>query len=834
MILQDLPISEVLPELIQQLKSHSSVILRAPTGAGKTTRVPPALLDAGFATRQRIVMLEPRRIAARAAARRMAQERGTPLGEEVGFQVRFERKFSRSTKILVVTPGILLRMIQDDPYLESISVLIFDEFHERGLESDLALGMARLMQQTVREDLRLLVMSATLDTEKLKGYLAEAPVVTSEGRLFPVEIRYQPPPRELDLPLATARAIENLLPQTTGDVLVFLPGVGEIRQTMAELQSLAQENDLALLPLYGDLPSEQQDAALLRQNRRKIVLATNVAETSVTVEGITGVIDTGLARVLQFDPGVGLDRLQLEGISQSSADQRSGRAGRLHPGICVRLWSEISHQSRLMQTKPEIERVDLTGAVLHLLAMGETEVLNFPWLDPPSVGSVQQSLDLLRLLGAVDETGITDEGRELARLPVHPRIGKLLRAGQGSAQVALAAAILSERDIFLRSMGGSSSASQTFSDLLERLEILEEYERTRRTQFPLGTINPGTARAILQVRNQLLRESDDSSKREADHEEVLRSLLAAFPDRVIRRRERGSLKGVMVGGRGVRLAPSSGVIEPEFFLGLIVDAGGTESLVRLASGVERGWLPANQVKTQVEVEFDSEFQKVVAFRRSRYQDLLLDETSAMLPKGEEAARVLLAAAFRDLDQIFPPDDEVAESFLGRVRFLHRWMPELVLPAFDATDLHEILTWFAPHYKSFADLRKANWLQAMKGKLSYSQQKALDQEAPEQIEVPSGSQIFLQYQTGVPILAVRIQELFGLSETPPIAAGRVKVLLHLLAPNSRPQQVTDDLASFWVNTYPIVRKELRVKYPKHSWPEDPLTAEPLRGVKKRHN
>jgi len=815
-------------------------VLRAPTGAGKTTRVPPTLLDAGLAENGRIIMLEPRRLAARAAARRMVNERGGRVGDEVGYQVRFDRQCGPQTRILVVTPGILIRLLHDDPFLESMRVVIFDEFHERGLESDLALGMVRLVQQTVRPELRIVVMSATLAVEAVSAYLGGCPIIASEGRSFPVEIVHEARPERQPWPRAVARAVERTLDRTPGDLLVFLPGLQEIRQAARHLEALAAERDLAVLPLHGELPAEQQDAALLPQARRKVVLATNVAETSVTVEGVTGVVDSGLARLLVFDPRVGLDRLQLTPISRASADQRAGRAGRTQPGICVRLWSAGAHRARPEQTEPEIRRVDLAAAVLQLLHLGEKDVLCFPWLEPPKEATVAQALALLRRLSAVDDGGITSLGREMAGLPVHPRLARLLIEGQhlGDAKrVALAASLLAERDPFARSLDEPTPTvprHATTSDVLDRVEALEEFERSGRTATPRGSLHRAAAHFVLRARDQLLRSLRSTRHRHSAtpplrqqpsaDEIVMRSLLAAFPDRVTRRREAGSRRGVMVGGRGVRLAPSSGVLDAEFFLCIDVDAGQKESLVRQASAIERDWLPAEQVTPAVEVAFDSETERVSAKRRVRFIDLLIEETDAPLPDSEETARVLAAAAAEHLERVIPPDDSPAGLYRTRVRCLGEWMPELQLPPLDDAELHELLTWLCHSCRSFAELRKADWLQAFQGRLNHTQRQAVEREAPERLQVPSGSRIALRYELGrPPILAVRIQELFGWTQTPRIAGGRVPVLLHLLAPNYRPQQVTDDLASFWTNTYTQVRKELRARYPKHAWPEDPWTA-----------
>ncbi|MBL8795912.1 MAG: ATP-dependent helicase HrpB [Planctomycetia bacterium] len=835
-----LPIDPVLPALLDALRRQSSVVLRAPTGAGKTTRVPPALLDSKLIG-QRIVMLEPRRLAARAAARRMAAERNERLGDLIGYQVRFERQAGPKTRILVVTPGILPRLLLDDPFLESVGAVVFDEFHERGLEVDLALGIVRLLQQTVRPELRIVVMSATIQVDSVARYLGDCPVIASEGRTFPVEIAHEAKEREQPWPVAIAGAARRLLDRTPGDLLVFLPGLGEIRQTARQLEPLAAERDLAVLPLHGDLPAEQQDAALLPQGRRKVVLATNVAETSVTVEGVTGVIDTGLARLLIYDPTVGLDRLELTPISRASADQRAGRAGRTQPGVCIRLWSAVHERARPEQTEPEIRRVDLAGSVLQLLALGEKDILRFPWLEPPPAATVEQALTLLRRLGALTtDGGLTDLGQTLARLPVHPRLGRLLFEGQRWGQperAALAAALLAERDPFLRATDGPRRGATHISrsDVLDRVETLETFEHERGTAQDL---NRQSAGFILRARDQLLRLLRQERIETADtgvsaDEALLRSLLAAFPDRLARRREPGGRRGVMVGGRGVQLAPSSAVMEAELFVCVDVDAGAAETLVRQASAVQRDWLPAALVTNTIEVYFDAQAEQVSARRRLRCDDLVIEESLAALPDEERVAQVLAEAAGQKLNSALPPDDSPAGLYRTRVRCLRGWLPDLQLPALEAEDLRESLAWLCRGKRSFAQLRAGPWLDAFLSRLTHRQLQAVEREAPERLVVPSGSRIALKYEEGrPPVLAVRIQEVFGLGETPRLAAGRVPVLLHLLAPNFRPQQVTDDLASFWSNVYPQVRKELRARYPKHAWPEDPWTAPPQRGARRR--
>jgi ATP-dependent helicase HrpB len=831
-----LPIDALLPAITASLRDRPNLVLQAATGAGKTTRVPPALLDAGFAERGRIVMAEPRRLAARAAARRMAQERGSRLGDDIGYHVRFDRQASSRTRIFVVTPGILLRMFQDDPYLESVAVLLFDEFHERSLETDLALGLARLVQTTIRPELKLIAMSATLSGESVSKYLGDCPVLTSEGRLHPVSIRYEDRPSSVPIAAALAVATEKALRETDGDLLAFLPGMQEIRQTQRELERIAAADDLLVLPLHGDLPPEQQDAALMPQSRRKVVLATNVAETSVTVEGITAVIDSGLARQMEFDPSVGLDRLRLIPISRASADQRAGRAGRTRPGMCVRLWSELSHRQRSADTEPEIRRVDLAAPVLHLLSLGE-DPSAFPWFEPPKAESLQQAMLLLERLGAIAGGSVTDLGHSIACLPASPRLARMLIEGHRLGQldrVALAAALLSERDPFLRPLEGPRPVRPhaTSSDVLDRVEAIELYEKTGRTETWLGPLHVGGVRSVLRVRDQLIRTTRDElgrSHESADPEvAVLRALAAGFPDRVARRREPGSRRGVMVGGRGVVLAPFSAVTEGELFVAIDLDAGDREAFVRQASLARRDWLPQRE---ETVVEFDEQSEKLEARKRTLVFDLAIDDVSAKLPS--DGWKVLLDRARTRLDRVLPPEDSAAGNYLARIRWLKSAWPEAEVPAFDDDMLCDMLEWLVPNCRSFTEIRNADWLGAIEGKLTHAQRQWIEREAPDKIEVPSGSRIALAYEIGKPpVLAVRIQETFGWPETPRLAGGRVSVLLHLLGPNYRPQQITDDLASFWANTYPIIRKELRARYPKHSWPEDPWNAPPERRPKRR--
>jgi len=835
--LLSLPIDEALPALLTALREGPSAVLVTPTGAGKTTRVPLALLAAGINGGGQIVMLEPRRIAARAAARRMAEETGTTLGEEIGYQVRFDRKAGPRTKILVVTEGILVQRLQADPFLEGVGAVLFDELHERSLATDLSLAMARRVQREVRPDLKLVAMSATLDPGPIAAFLGNAPTIESRGRLFPVDILYSERQDDRPLPARIAAGVRKVLGATVGDVLVFLPGVGEIQRCAEALAGLAAEQNLAVLQLYGDLPAERQDEVLRRLSRRKVVLATNVAETSLTLDGVTAVVDSGQVRRLRFDPATGLDRLELGRISCASADQRAGRAGRQAPGICLRLWPAYAHAALAERETSEIARVDLAGPALQLLAWGETDLAAFGWFEAPSPESLAAAVHLLRQLGAFDRV-VTSLGSTMARLPVHPRLARLLIEGQRAGrtrEAALLAALLAERDPFLRSPRGAGPRhprSNSRSDLLDRLDALESFER--RDSFDGETLNAGAARFVLRARDQLAemarRElAGDSGPRGDDEAPLLRALLAAYPDRVARRREPRSPRAVMVGGRGVRLAEESAVLEAELFLCVELDASRSgEALVRKASAVEPEWLDADRLRTSIDLEFDESRERVAAWKRTRYDDLVIAEAEVPAPKTQETERALVQAATDRLDRALALDDPEVAGFLARVRSLADWRPELELPRFTDGEIRDLLPALAAGRKSFAELKRAPLLEVLQGALTYPQLAALQREAPERLEVPSGSHVKLQYEPGKPpVLAARIQELFGLEETPRVAAGRVPVLLHLLAPNGRPQQVTHDLRSFWTNTYPEVRKELQGRYPRHAWPTDPWNARPER-------
>jgi ATP-dependent helicase HrpB len=906
-----LPIDAHLPDIVAAARKTRSLVLVAPPGAGKTTRVPPALLRAGLlsAAHPNLLVLQPRRVAARASAQRIADENGWQLGREVGYQIRFEKRIGPETRLRVITEGILTRQLLDDPFLEGVGGVVLDEFHERSLHTDMAIAMLREIRQTVREDLILIVMSATLEAEPVSRFLGDCPIIRTEGRMYPVEISHAhaiPFGRTRELPDHVAWALEDVLssagqrrigseeqecppladpkqtrmsappdglasndPKQTGmsappsrqpdessddrdpgDILVFLPGVDEIRRTTIRLESLAQRQDLLLLPLHGSLTGEEQVDALRPARQRRVILATNIAETSLTIEGVRTVIDTGLARVAGYDPQRGLDRLDLKRISRASATQRAGRAGRTAPGKCIRLWSVQEDRTLADFELPEILRVDLCATVLGLHAWGKTNPRRFGWYDPPPPESLAAAERLLAMLGALTsetEGRITPIGEQLLALPVHPRLGRLLIAAAEQGVIddgAAIAALLSEKDI-VRSSGYDPAAMyrpavSASSDLLIRLDLLARAEQDR---FGAGAraldIDTGAARQVARARDELIRlgqrlsQSPRRRNQTPPNEDVLLMLpLLAYPDRVARRRGADANAGVMVGGGGVRLAPESAVRQAEFFLALDARQDQRritrEALVRIASAIRLEWLEElfpESIRRESGVMFDEEKQRVVGFSADYYRDLLLREDRNAAVDPDQAARVLAEALRPRAAELFAAD-EGASNWLARLALLRQAMPEHAWPQADAGQLADLLASAAQGRKSLDELRKIPLAPLLQGLLSYPLDRLFEQHAPQTIEVPSGSQIRLDYSSGPkPVLAARLQELFGWTDTPKIAGGRVSVVLHLLGPNYRPVQITEDLRSFWSNAYFQVRKDLRTRYPKHSWPEDPLTAAP---------
>jgi ATP-dependent helicase HrpB len=847
--MEPLPIDSRLPEILDLVRAHRRLVLVAPPGAGKTTRVPVAIVENGLlaADHPALVLLQPRRVAARASACRIAEENGWNLGEEVGYQIRFERRVGPRTRLRVATEGILNRQLVADPFFEGIGAVVLDEFHERSLHTDLALALLREVRETVRDDLIVVVMSATMDAEPVARFLGGCPVLNVEGRSFPVEVTYRPTTRPASAESIAAVVEEAATaPDDRGHLLVFLPGAEEIRRASARLEPLAERHDWLVLPLHGSLPAEDQDRALRPSERRKVILATNIAETSLTIDGVTTVIDSGLARFASFDPVRGLDRLELGRISRASATQRAGRAGRTGPGRCVRLWSERDQRGLAEAEVAEVRRVDLGATVLALHAWGLADPGRFAWFEPPPADRLAGAERLLAQLGALSGEGgkITPLGKQLLTLPVHPRLGCLLLAAAHDGHLregAALAALLSEKDIlWSEDPGGPTRPSgRGSSDLLLRLDLLAESERARfAPALRSRGIDPSGARRVARVRDELFRlgkRLPGPSRPPADEPDeatMLRWLLLAYPDRVARRRGPSEATGVMVGGRGVRLGPESVVRDAEFFLAHDPREdrrGGTlEARVRIASAINLEWLEElfpESLRREHSVRFDAGRRRAVGVGTLWYRDLLLFEDSHGAVDPSEASAAL-AEALRPRVSAFFREDEAAAAWLDRLEFLKRAMPEVDWPDFGDEALGDLLEAACVGKRSVEEVRRVPLVSLLRSRLTHAQARLLDEQAPEAITVPSGSRIRLAYAPDrPPVLAVRLQELFGWTDTPRVAGGRVPVVLHLLGPNFRPVQITDDLRSFWANAYFQVRKDLRARYPRHAWPEDPLHARP---------
>ena len=824
--LQKTPIEEILPELLLVLARGNVAVLQAPPGAGKTTRVPLALLDAPFLEGKKIIMLEPRRLAAVNAARYMAACLGEEAGRRVGYSIRFERKVSSATRIEVVTEGILARRLQSDPLLEGVGAVIFDEFHERSLTCDLSLALCRDVQQGLREDLRILVMSATLDAAPVAKLLGGAPLISSPGRRFPVELQYLKAEPAGRLPEIASAAVRRALAETAGDILVFLPGAGEIRRCERLLrESVGAE--IMIAALYGDLPFAAQEQAILPADRRKVVLATNIAETSLTIEGVRVVVDTGFSRQLRFDPSTGLNRLESLRISAASSEQRAGRAGRVAPGVCYRLWTEHTQQTLLPFTPPEIRVSDLTPLALDLALWGVADPASLSFLDAPPAAHLAEGRALLARVGALDARGgITSLGRKMAALPMHPRLAAMLIAaaplGKGGFACTLAA-ILSERDILPRGTGSLSE-----SDLLDRVDALAE----RR--------DPQGCRTVERLADYF-RKALGAPPGEGGGDAALvgELLLKAYPDRVARERSHGSGRYLMANGSGARLSSRSNLRAQPFIVAVEVEGVAGEGEIHMASAVTLEAVRvgcAGSITRAKRVFWDAQAGRVVARDEERLGAILLSERPAT--PGKEEVSVALVEGIRSgpgLEGLnWSPE---AQEFRNRVNFLARVLPEQGLPPLSDERLMEALeSWLVPHLagiRTLAQLARVDLVAPLRAMLDWREQKLVDDAAPTHLRVPSGSRVHLSYPAeGAPFLAVKLQEMFGLAETPRVAQGRVPVLIHLLSPARRPIQVTADLRSFWNGAYREVCKELKGRYPRHPWPDDPWEAQATRQLKKR--
>jgi ATP-dependent RNA helicase HrpB len=835
--LPDLPINEALPALAEVLARRRSVLLEAPPGAGKSTIVPLFLRASPWLAEQKILMLEPRRIAARAVAGRMAHLLGEAVGRSVGFRTRLETRVSRETRIEVVTEGILTRMLQEDSGLAGIGCVIFDEFHERSLNADLGLALCIESQQNLREDLRLVVMSATLDLEPIAKLLGDAPVVAARGRSFDVATQYVARRPEIYLEQQTAQVVRTALREHDGDILCFLPGAAEIRRVQRALEE-GLERQVRVLPLYGELEGAAQDAALAPApaGQRKIVLATSIAETSLTIEGVRVVVDSGLRRYAEFDPATGMSHLVTTKVSQAAADQRRGRAGRLSAGHCYRLWSEGTQSSLAPQTAPEILHADLAPLALELSCWGAVDAASLSWLDPPPAAPLAQARDLLRQLEAIDSAArVTAHGRMLAKLGLHPRLAHMLVKARAHGAPRLGcdlAAILGERDILRAGVGARDV------DLRLRVAVLRGDVR----DLPPGiTVDSRAmsqaARSSAHWQRDLARGRPDA----ADPHEWTGILLAwAYPDRIGRARGDGG-RYLLANGRGARFGEPQALAKAEFIVAAELDGAEREARIFLAAPVKLADLEEHfsaQILAHAEIVWDEREQAVRARRERRLGAVLLDSAEIRQPDSQALQNAALAG-LRQLGPAGLPWTPELRQWQARVMLMRQYAVASPEPWPDVSDaaLAATLEEWAPPWISgftrrehFARMDLGN---ALRSRLTYAQGVIMEREAPTHFTVPSGSAVPIDYLDGdIPTLSVRLQEMFGLSRTPSVAAGRLPLLLKLLSPARRPVQITRDLVSFWNRGYHEVKKDLKGRYPKHYWPEDPYTAEPTRRARPR--
>jgi ATP-dependent helicase HrpB len=820
----DLPVKEVIPEIQKGLTDSSTLIVKAPPGAGKSTLVPLALLNDVWLKEQKIIMLEPRRLAAKTIANRMADLLGEKVGETVGYRIRFENRVSNNTKLEVVTEGILTRMIHQDNGLEGVGLVVFDEFHERSIHADVAMALCREAQEVLRPDLRILVMSATLDMPELSKML-NAEVVESKGRQYPVEIKYTGDSDSYMLPELAARVIKNALAEQKGDVLVFLPGQGEIKKCEGILKHSL--SDVMIHPLYGQLPPKQQMAAIMpnREGKRKVVLATNIAETSLTIEGIKIVIDSGFERVAKFNPNSGLSRLETVQISKDSADQRAGRAGRLSEGTCYRMWTTAT-QSRLDEHGiPEIEQADLSSLVLDMAQWGISDPEQLTWLSPPPKGHVAQASDLLHELEALEEGKITVHGKQLHGLPTHPRIAQMLVRAKENNQLALAtdvAAILEERDPLPKESG---------IDINLRIEALRRFRRDK-----MGSKQFSRIEKIANQYRQLFK--IEANNNPIDDFETGLLLAYAYPERIACVRPGNNAQYQMANGRLAAAGHKDDLAhEPWLAIANVNDRSGMGKIF-MASPIDPKDL-AGLVKTKEVITWDTRLGGLIASKDLRIGSIILKSTPLPSPDESQLVKAITDAIKKEGKTLLNWDEGI-EQWQNRILSLNQWdksenWPDVSTEKLLATN-EEWLSPYLNNVKKPEDLKKINLKEVLQYSLPQKLQEKLNQLTPTKIEVPSGSMIKLNYQANgsAPILAVRLQECFGLTETPKINNGKTDVLMHLLSPGFKIVQITSDLKSFWNTGYFDVRKDLRMKYKRHYWPENPLEVEAIKGSRKRNN
>ena len=842
---RDLPIYELEQRIIAELKAHSRLILQAPTGSGKSTQVPQILLDHGLLDAGQVVILQPRRLATRLLAARVAAERNSRLGDEVGYQIRFENVTSKRTRIRFVTEGILLRQLIQDPQLRGVSAILFDEFHERHLYGDITLARALQLQATARPDLKLAVMSATLDAGLLEKYLAPCAVLRSSGRTFPVDIEYLQKPVGGDgYPIwdLAADELERIGPQTEGDVLIFMSGKYEINRTISAIRASRVSDRFVVLPLHGELPPAEQDAALAHYQKRRAIVATNVAETSLTIDGVRVVIDGGLARVARFDPRRGINTLLVEKISRASAEQRAGRAGRTAPGHCLRLWTEREHLDRAQQELPEVKRLDLAEVVLTLKASGIDDIASFRWLEPPDPRALERAEQLLVDLGALSSqgSGITELGRRMLAFPVHPRYARMLLAAQQYrcvSAVALIAALTQGRNLLRRPDGkqgrddredvlGSNADSDLF--ILMRAFRYAENSRFDPQRCARLGINAGAARESAQLTEQFLAiardEGLDLDTGEVKAGSIERCVLAGFPDQVAVRLDAGTLRCALVHGRRGVLARESAVHSARLLVASEVreiESSDKERqvLLTLATRIEEDWLRElfpESFREETRVEFDAALRRVVGQRAVLFHDLLL-RSEEFSPKSDPAAPQILAREVLAGTCPLKHWDNTVQQWVERVNFVAAAFPELEFPRIDEAGKLLLLEQICQGATSYKEIKERQVWPVVKSWLSGTQQQTLDDLAPERIKLASGRAAKIIYgDAAPPTIAARIQDLYDTPRGLAVGRGRTSLRIQVLAPNHRPIQITDDLETFWRDGYPRIKKEMQRKYPKHAW------------------
>lgn len=833
-----LPIDILLPDIVAALRTREALVLEAPPGAGKTTRVPPALLAAGLAGNREIVVLQPRRLATRLAAARVAEERGERLGETIGYQIRFDDVSSAKTRVRFVTEGLLTRRLVGDPQLRDVGIVVLDEFHERHLAGDLALAMLRRLQKTTRPDLKLVVMSATLDAGPIATWLDDAPSMRSEGRRFEVALEYLDKEDDRHLEQQVLAALKRLVQaQLDGHVLVFLPGASEIRRAQEACAEFAQRHQLELVVLHGDLSAAEQDRALKPSSNRKVILSTNVAETSVTIDGVAAVIDSGLARVAAHSPWSGLPTLKVQKVSKSSAIQRAGRAGRTRAGTCVRLYTRGDYEGRPMSDAPEIRRLDFVESSLALRALGVSDVRSFPFFEPPPPSSIDAAESLLTLLGALEKSGsLTKIGQRLLTFPLHPRLARLVVAGEqrGVAEEALTiAALLSEREIRLEARAkftDSRRGADALAGPSDVLELLERFKEGQATSARSAGLDASAMQSVDRVRKQLGRSVDRrATAPTSDHareEALLQAVLAGYPDRVAKRRRPKSPDVVFASGGSASLDVTSVVHEAELMVAVDAEERRGGVAVRIASQIQPEWLLelSGDLLGDVDaLEWNADAKRVDRVTRMTFGNVVLEETRNPAPASEGATKLLAQAALDAGVRSFA-EPEAISAWQCRVDALRAAFPEAGFPVADDAFLKERLAALCDGLRSFNEVREAGLLSALQASLTAQQARLLHTEAPDRITLPGGRTVQVHYEPArPPWIESRLQDFFGLLKGP--AIGRAPLVLHLLAPNMRAVQVTTDLSGFWDRHYPAVRKELMRQYPRHSWPEDPRTAAP---------